>query len=71
LIKKEKKEYATKLAGNIKTDCKSFYRYLKRKRLTKTNVGPLQSELGEFIVGNKEIAEELNLYFIHVFLCED
>lgn len=25
-------------------DCKSFYRYVKRKRLVKTNVGPLQSE---------------------------
>ena len=41
LIKKGKIEYESKLVGNIKTDCKSFYRYVKRKRLTKMNVGPL------------------------------
>ena len=63
--------HESKLAGNIKTDCKSFYRYGKRKRLTKMNVGPLQSEMGEFITGNKEMAEELNLYFASVFTKED
>ena len=71
MIKKGKIEYESKLVGNIKTDCKSFYRCVKRKRLIKMNVGPLQSETGEFIRGNKEMLEELNLYFIHVFLCED
>ena len=71
MIKKGKMESKSKLAGNIKTDCKSFYRYVKRKRLTKTNVGPLQSEMGEFITGNKEMAEELNLYFASVFTNKD
>ena len=44
LIKKVKIENESKSASIIKTDCKHFYRYAKRKRLTKTNVGPLQSE---------------------------
>ena len=35
LIRKGKKDYERKLAGNIKTDCKGFYRYVKRKRLVK------------------------------------
>jgi len=32
---------------------------------------PLQSETVEFIMGNKEMAEELNLYFASVFTKED
>ena len=71
MIKKGKIEYESKLVGNIKTDCKSFYRYVKRKRLTKTNVGPLQSETGEFITGNEEMAEELNSNFAFGFTKED
>eukprot|EP00061_Rhincodon_typus_P011914 g37288.t1 len=53
------------------SDCKSFYRYVKRKRLVKTNVGPLQLELGEFIMDNKEMEEQLNKYFGSVFTKED
>uniref|UniRef100_UPI00398EB4CB uncharacterized protein isoform X1 n=1 Tax=Pristiophorus japonicus TaxID=55135 RepID=UPI00398EB4CB len=71
LIKRGKIEYERKLAGNIKTDCKSFYRYVKRKRLVKTNVGPLQSDSGELITGNKEMADQLNKYFGSVFTKED
>ena len=70
LIKQRKIEYESKLVVNIKTDCKSFCRYVKRKRLTKTNVGPLV-RMGEFITGNKEMPEELNLYFASVFTKED
>ena len=66
LIKKGTIEYESKLAGNIKTDCKSFYRYVKRKRLTKTNVrnGGIQK-------GNKEMAKKLNLYFASGFTEEN
>ncbi|XP_055502086.1 uncharacterized protein LOC129703542 [Leucoraja erinacea] len=71
LIRKGKIDYERKLAGNIKTDCKSFYRYVKRKRLVKTNVGPLQSETGELIMGNKDMADQLNNYFCSVFTKED
>ena len=46
LIKKGKIQYESKLAGNIKTDTRSFCRYVKRKRLVKTNVGPLQTNGG-------------------------
>ena len=44
---------------------------MKRKRLVKTNVGPLQLESGEFIMGNKEMADQLNKYFGSVFTKED
>uniref|UniRef100_A0A4W3IWW7 Reverse transcriptase domain-containing protein n=1 Tax=Callorhinchus milii TaxID=7868 RepID=A0A4W3IWW7_CALMI len=38
LIKSEKKEYEGKLARNIKSDCKSFYKHIKRNRLERANV---------------------------------
>ena len=37
------------------------------KSKTKMNVGPLHSETGKFITGNKEMAKELNSYFASVF----
>ena len=56
------------IAGNIKTDSKSFYRYVTRKRLVKTNVGPLQTKC---ITGDKEMAGQLNIYFGSVITKED
>ncbi|XP_072924048.1 protocadherin alpha-C2-like [Hemitrygon akajei] len=35
----------------------------KRKKLVKSKVGPLKAETGESIIGNKEMADELNRYF--------
>ena len=37
----------------------------------KTNVGPLQTETGEYIIGDKEMAGQLNTYFGSVFTKED
>ena len=39
--------------------------------MVKTNVGPLQTETGECIIGDKEMAEQLNTYFGSVFTKED
>eukprot|EP00061_Rhincodon_typus_P014342 g41300.t1 len=44
---------------------------MKRKRLVKTNVDPLQTDLGQCPTGDKEMAEELNIYFGSVFTKED
>uniref|UniRef100_A0A4W3J087 Reverse transcriptase domain-containing protein n=1 Tax=Callorhinchus milii TaxID=7868 RepID=A0A4W3J087_CALMI len=49
----------------------SFYKYIKRKRLSKVNVGPLQAEMGGIIVEDKDMAESLNKYFATVFTLED
>ena len=40
LIKKGRIDYEAKLALNIKKDRKSFYKYIKRRRLARVNVGP-------------------------------
>ena len=44
---------------------------VKRKKLVKTNVGPLQLESGELIMGNKAMADQLNKYFGSDFTKED
>ena len=59
-IKKGKMDYESKLAQNIKTDSKSFYTYIKRKRVAKVNIGPLEDEKGDVITGNEKMAEALN-----------
>ncbi|XP_059843926.1 uncharacterized protein LOC132404008 [Hypanus sabinus] len=70
-IRGEKMRYERKLAWNIKEDSKSFFRYAKRKKIVKNNVGPLKNELGEIVMGNREMAEEFNEYFRSVFNKED
>ncbi|XP_055500291.1 POU domain, class 2, transcription factor 1b isoform X4 [Leucoraja erinacea] len=72
-IRGEKMRYEGKLAKNIKedSDTKSFCRYVKRKKLVTTKVGALKTETCEFIMGNKEMADELNRYFGSAFTKED
>ena len=71
VIRAEKMKYEVKLARNIKKDSKSFFSYVKGKRVAKSNVAPLKADTGEIIKGNKEMAEELNRYFGSVFTKED
>ncbi|XP_055500270.1 uncharacterized protein LOC129702543 [Leucoraja erinacea] len=70
-IRGEEMRYEGKQAKNMKEDSKSFFRYMKRKRLGKAQVEPLKTEKGEFIMGNKEMADELNSYFGSAFTKED
>eukprot|EP00061_Rhincodon_typus_P015263 g42840.t1 len=48
-------KYEGKLTSKIKVDCKSF----------------LGNEAGEIVMGNTEMAEELNRYFASVYTVED
>ena len=70
-IKKSRIDYESKLAQNIKTDSKSFYKYIKQKRVAKVNIGPLEDEKGDLIIGDEDMAEELNRFFGSVFTVED
>ncbi|XP_067870054.1 zinc finger protein 585A-like [Heterodontus francisci] len=42
-----------------------------KKTVAKVNIGPLETETAEIIMGNKEMAETLNKYFVSVFTVED
>ena len=53
----------SKLAQNIKTDSKSFFKYIKQKREAKVNIGPLEDEKADLIIGDEDMAEELNRFF--------
>ena len=43
---KSKMDYESKLAQNIKIRSQIFYKYIKRKRVAKVNIGPLEDEEG-------------------------
>ena len=42
-IRKSKRTFEKKLAGNIKNDSKSFYAYVRRKQKVRDKVGPLET----------------------------
>ena len=64
-------KYECKVANKIKEGGKNFFQYIKGKREAKIDIGPLENEAGEVIIGNKAMAEELNSYFASVFTVED
>lgn len=70
-IKNVKMVSERKLSENINTHTKSFYKDIKRKRIVKVDVGPLEDGNGGVIMGNSEMAEALNQYFVSVFTVED
>lgn len=58
-----------KLVNNIKEESKSFFRYIKRQ--ARVDIGPLENDAGEIVMGNKEMADELNHCFAPVFTLEN
>ncbi|XP_072885546.1 uncharacterized protein [Hemitrygon akajei] len=71
VIKREKMNYERKLANNIKEDTKSFFKFIKSKRQVRVDIGPIENDAGDIVMGDKEVAEELNEYFASVFTEED
>jgi len=55
------------LARDVKGNKKAFYRYVRNRRQTRENVGPLQKEAGEMVTQDVEKAEVLNDFFASVF----
>ena len=70
-IKKSKRTFENKLAGNIKNDSKSFYAYVRSKHKVRDKVGPLENNRGNIISDGFQMAEVLNEYFSSVFTTED
>ncbi|GAB0189884.1 mitochondrial enolase superfamily member 1 [Grus japonensis] len=54
------------LARDIKSNKKSFCRYVSDKRKTRENVGPLWKETGDLVTQDMEKAELLNDIFVSV-----
>ena len=70
-IRKSKRTFEKKLAGNIKKYSKSFYAYVRSKQKVRDQVGPLENNSGNVISDGFQMAEVLNEYFSSVFTTED
>ena len=58
------------LADKAKENRKSFYKYIKGKRVTMERVGPLKDQQGHLCADPQEMGEILNEYFSSVFTVE-
>ena len=70
-IRKSKRTFEKKLAGNIKNYDKSFYAYVTSKQKVQDKVRPLENNKGNIISDGFQMAEVLNKYFSSVFTTED
>ena len=70
MIKKAKKNFENKLAKECKLNPRAFYRYINSKKSNRENIGPLK--VNNVIIDNdRDIANELNLFFSSVFTTEN
>ena len=70
-IRKYKRTFQQKLAGNIKNYSKSFYAYVRSKQKVRDKVGSLENNSGNIISDGFQMAEVLDEYFSSVFATED
>ena len=70
-IRKSKRTFGKKLAGNIKNYSKSFYANVRSKQKVRDKVGPLVNNSGNIISDRFQMVEALNEHFSSVFTTED
>ena len=74
-IRKSKRTFEKKLAGNMKKYSKSFYAYARSKRKVRDKVGPLENNSGNIIsdgfLNEYFSSVVLNEYFSSVVVTED
>ena len=70
-IRKSKRTFEKKLAGNIKNDSKSFYAYVRSKQKVRDKVGTLKNNRGDIISDGFQVAEVLNEYFSSILTTYD
>ena len=60
-IRKSKRTFENKLAGNIKNDSKSFYAYVRSKQNVQDKVGPVENNRGNIISDGFQMVEVLSI----------
>ena len=54
------KDYENKLVANVKSDSKSFYKYVRSRQRMKDKVGPITDNQGWVIINDEGVAEEIS-----------
>ena len=70
-VRKAKRRHESKIASNIKTDPKMFYRYARSKMNVKEGIGSLKNEDGTNTTDVGKMTCILNQYFDTIFTEED
>ncbi|KGL86470.1 hypothetical protein N301_16383, partial [Charadrius vociferus] len=70
-VRQAKAQIELNLARDIKTNKKSFSKYVSKKRKTREDVGPLQKETEELVTQDRDRAEVLNDFFASVSTGKD
>ena len=70
LIRDAKRNYENIIALNSNSNPKLFYSYIKSKKVTSNDIGPLIRQDGILTSNSLEVAELLNTYFSSVFTNE-
>ena len=71
LIKQSKRSTEAYVANQSKTNPKEFYSFIRQKRVTTSNIGPISNGNGDFINDEEQICCILNTFFASVFTVED
>ena len=70
-VRKAKRNLERKLARDIKSNPKPFYKYLNSNTKSRSKVGPLKDKLGNLQTDDQEMVGILNETFSSVFTTED
>ena len=66
-----KRNFEKRLAGDIKLNPKSFWKYVRTKTKVKAGISDLEKDDGSFAHTDKDKADVLNVFFSSVFTKED
>ena len=70
-LRRSKRKFEERLAENIKSDGKTFFRYVRSKVGFKEKIGPLKDDQGVSVDDDKAMGEILNKFFSSVVTRND
>ncbi|XP_052806388.1 uncharacterized protein LOC128235622 [Mya arenaria] len=70
-VKNSKRQYERNISQKAKSEPKQFWRYVKSKTKSRSNISNLKRENGEFVRNDKEKVDLLNEFFTTVFTKEN
>ena len=66
VLRKVKAQLKLRFSRDVKDNKRTFYCYISNKRLTKENVGPMLSGLGDIVTTETDKSEVLKAFFVSV-----